>query len=112
MKNVLILILVISSFAATAQDSTKVYKPKNKVYLVEYYETGELETRARYKLYDLPAIKGGCTQGVPAHEGYILDGKWTEYYKNGNKKTLVIYKDGKMVKVKKRWNEDGSMSND
>ena len=38
---------------------------------------------------------------------YKKDGKYTEWYENGQKYSEHLYKDGKWISTKK-WNRDGS----
>ena len=37
------------------------------------------------------------------------DGLWTWWYENGQKKFERTFKDGKLVEIIGRWNEDGSV---
>jgi antitoxin component YwqK of YwqJK toxin-antitoxin module len=83
-------------------------RPKKVIKFEAHYNNGILKEKGKYKLHDFPAIKGGCTQGVPAFTGYAKFGKWTEYYENGNKKSITIYREGKYEKIKKLWEEDGT----
>ena len=39
---------------------------------------------------------------------YFKQGKWIEYYSNGNKKRIVIYDKGDIIKEVKNWNENGT----
>lgn len=41
-------------------------------------------------------------------EAFYRDGKWVEYYQNGNKKRVVIYEKGLIKKVRRSWKENGA----
>ena len=40
--------------------------------------------------------------------GKLINGKWTEWFENGQKNFEVNYKDGELIS-EKEWNEDGSV---
>ena len=101
--------MLIFPFLANGQEKTETKPYKKKIIIREYFENGKLKEKGKktlqLKVYALP--DGSRPHGRRA---YVKQGKWTEYYSNGNKKRLVIYDKGEILKVVKEWNVDGKLN--
>ncbi len=53
----------------------------------------------------------GCSKEPINYETTLIerDGLYTNWYENGQKKFERTFKDGKLVEIIGRWNEDGSV---
>jgi antitoxin component YwqK of YwqJK toxin-antitoxin module len=53
----------------------------------------------------------GCSKKSINYETTLIerDGLYTNWYENGQKKFERTFKDGKLVEIIGRWNEDGSV---
>ncbi|SVA34854.1 uncharacterized protein METZ01_LOCUS87708, partial [marine metagenome] len=64
-----------------------------------YYDNGQLESRGRYYM-----LREENLEGIP-EDGRV--GKWTFWHKNGAKKGMGMYKDGKMDGYWTTWYNNG-----
>ncbi len=106
MKVLLLFLFSIISLTGYSQESTPKHQRKGTIVAEEYHTNGGLKEKGRKKLQvKLSSTTSGRMNGVMS---YLKHGKWTEFYINGNKKRVVIYDKGEIVKEKREWNEDGS----
>lgn len=108
MKKIVLSILTVAAISAYGQTCENTQEPKKVINGQEENESGEEKSEGKLKLNDLPAHTGGCCSGRVAMTAYVKEGKWTEFYENGQKKRVVIYKPGKAPKVIKQWDEEGN----
>ncbi|HBS88789.1 MAG: hypothetical protein A2W91_04055 [Bacteroidetes bacterium GWF2_38_335] len=100
-KNLLvIMILFLTITVGQTQTVKRIIKTK------EFYENGKIKEKGRKKLQlKLSYTPSGRGNGQRTH---FKQGRWTEYYPNGNKKRIVRYDIGDIVKVVRSWNQDGT----
>ena len=108
MKKSLILFFFLTSLSVYSQESAERKSNKKTVVVKEYFENGQLKEKGRKKLQmKISSTPNGRSNGLMT---YFKKGKWIEYYSNGNKKRIIVYDKGEIVKEVKSWNEDGTKS--
>jgi antitoxin component YwqK of YwqJK toxin-antitoxin module len=76
---------------------------KKRIIMVRYYENGAIKEKGKMKyMTKISTTPSGRSNGIMA---YFENGRWTEYYENGDKKRKVKYKNGEIVKVIKAWKQ-------
>lgn len=105
MKTYLISITIFFTCYTAYSQETSIKKSRKKtIKVIEYYENGQLKAKGKKKLQTkLSSTTNGRTNGIMT---YFKSGKWIEYYSNGNKKRIIIYDKGDIIKEVKKWNEN------
>ncbi len=101
MKNLLIIVALSLCINTYSQEQNR-NRLKKRVKEVEYYENGNIKEMGT-KVYQWKTSwtpLGSC--GVLA---FFKNGRWIEYYPNGKKKRILVYKSGEIEKVRKEWSE-------
>ena len=105
-KVVLSLFFIITSSIIYSQENDGGKQVKRTIKVLEYHENGQVKEKGKKKLQTkVSNTPGGRLNGLLT---YFKQGKWTEYYSNGNKKSILIYDQGEVVKEAKSWNKDGT----
>ena len=101
MIRIIIYILLCTNYMLGQHIVTKELS-KDKVYVTEYYENGNVKQEG-VKKYSLKLTK---RPGSNLHCGigkFWKHGKWKEYYESGQPKRIVKYKEGEEVREIKQW---------
>ena len=69
-------------------------------------ENGQIVEKGKLKLH--PIERSGMRDNNSSlQEAFYREGKWIEYYENGNKKRILKYKKGLIKKEVRSWNTNG-----
>lgn len=108
MKKLLILLIFQSTLSIYSQEIAERKANKKTIVVKVYFENVQLKEKGKKKLQlKISTSPNARSNGLMA---FFKQGKWTEYYSNGNKKRIVVYNGGDIKKVVKKWNEDGTIN--
>jgi antitoxin component YwqK of YwqJK toxin-antitoxin module len=97
-------------FSGYSQENTQKIGNKKIIKVEVHYDNGQLKTKGKKKLQIIFSLtSGGRSNGVMT---FLKQGRWVEYYRNGNKKRIIIYDKGDVIKEVRNWNKDGTKSRD
>ena len=102
MKTLLFIVALFSCVNTYSQQQSR-NQIKKKIKEIEYYENGNIKEKGTlvYQV-KISITSSGSNCGVTA---YFKNGRWIEYYPNGKKKRILIYKSGDIEKIRKEWTE-------
>ena len=106
LKLIITVLLSMLTFFCLTQEHPETKKNDKRQYIKVHYENGQIKEEGRKKLQTKTSITNNGR--VNAQVDYFREGRWTEYYKNGKKKRVVLYRKGELVKVIRKWKEDGT----